>query len=139
KIHLSHYLAGWFFYVTVNLHPLLCYLAEPRYQSIDYRYLLILPPFLLASVDQYRNHLYLSRLVKYNIPKEGLFRYVCCAHYLDEIIIYLCYSVVLQTFTALLILLWVIVNLSMSANQSYKFYEERKKDGKWWRILPFIY
>lgn len=138
KIHLFHYLAGWFFYVTVNLLPLLGF--ELGYNEITDIKLLPLALFGFASIDQWQNHHYLSTLVKYTLPNKGLFHFVSCAHYFDEILIYLSYFLVLRNGSAFIVLLWVIINLSVSANQSWLFYKSKFTTGKhYWRIIPFIY
>lgn len=151
KIHVSHYLVGCYFYLGVNLEPLLCYLLGHQSGNIDAVnrekwplldfFAIIL--FSFASIDQYENHLYLSHLVKYNVPRRRLFRYLSCPHYLDEILIYLSCFLVLRTAESFLVFAWTLVNLSCSANQSYQFYTQKSEDLKqrtnYWRILPFLY
>lgn len=151
KIHLSHYLVGYFFYMGVNLEPLLCYLLGTKSDTADISSASRIHPldflavtlFSLASIDQYRNHLYLSRLVKYNVPRQLLFMYLSCPHYLDEIIIYFSCFLVLRTPESFLVFTWTLVNLSCSANQSYQYYikksEQLRERGHYWRILPYIY
>ncbi|GMG23559.1 unnamed protein product [Ambrosiozyma monospora] len=157
-IHLSHYLVGWFFYTSINLMPLLSYHPdsnsnEDTVKMSIIRLVLAFIAYSWSSLDQFRNHKHLAHLVKYNRPQRGLFKYVCCAHYFDEIIVYFSYALILGTKYSMLILAWVIVDLGISANETYKFYvlqegrvDEKKGKGSkepkapsFGRIVPFVY
>ncbi|GME79703.1 unnamed protein product [Ambrosiozyma monospora] len=158
-MHLSHYLVGWFFYTSINLMPLLSYHPdlssvsdsnEDSVKSPSIRLVLAFVVYFWSSLDQYRNHKHLAQLVKYNRPQQGLFKYVCCAHYFDEIMVYFSYALIVGTKFSVLILVWVIVDLAVSANETYKFYvlqelkvdEKKGKDSNapsFGRIVPFVY
>lgn len=141
KMNISHYLVGLFFYTSLNLQLFLNtdFLGTITASQFDIRLLLSLILFLFASTDQFVNHLHLSKVVKYNVPRYALFKYVCCAHYLDEILIYTAVFGVLRTRTSFLGLLFVIVNLSTSAIETRNYYKA-KADSKVpkWAIIPFV-
>lgn len=139
QIHLTHYLVGIFFYVTVNLQPLIGHLTGQSDIGVPGLSIIRLI-FGLASLDQLLNHRHLSQLVKYNRPTKGLFKWVACAHYFDEIVIYICYAMILRNVSSFLVALWVLINLSASANQSFRFYKAiGTLPQHYWRVIPGIY
>jgi 3-oxo-5-alpha-steroid 4-dehydrogenase 3 len=80
----------------------------------------------------------------YSIPKGLLFQYVCCPHYLQEVCIYFSFVLLQPTSISMIcLLLWVISNLSVSANNQFKWYKhhynakEYPKD--WKKLIPFIW
>ncbi|KAG0674256.1 3-oxo-5-alpha-steroid 4-dehydrogenase [Pichia californica] len=97
--------------------------------------------FLFASYDQWINHNILSNQIKYTLPNYGLFKYVICPHYFDESMIYLSLLIIKPCISFIIIFLWVLINLTISANQSYIFYKEKKeiKISNHYIIIPFIY
>lgn len=140
KMHIFHYLVGFFFYITINACPCLMYLngdVEPI-ETKNIIFPLIL--FGIASLDQFKNHTVLSRQKKYNLPETGMFRYIVCPHYFDEIMVYLSIALVKPSFSTILMVFWVLVNLSISAKESYEFYksEDQLKQHQM-RIIPFVY
>jgi 3-oxo-5-alpha-steroid 4-dehydrogenase 3 len=140
KMNISHYLVGIFFYTAINLQLFInTDFKSTTKVSFDILLLLSLILFLYATTEQFFNHAHLSRLVKYKIPHYGLFKYVCCAHYFDEMLIYLAVFGILRTRTSFLSLLFVIVNLSISAIETRNYYKTQN-NGKIpkWCIIPYI-
>ncbi|ANZ73723.1 BA75_00701T0 [Komagataella pastoris] len=131
KIHLSHYLAGILFYTIANLQiiapHILANVPDGSETTVpQWSALLASSLFMMGSIDQFVNHCHLANLKKYTAPSFGLFRYVVCAHYFDEILIYLAEYVILQNSTSFLIVIWVIVNLGTSAYETRSFYTEKR-------------
>lgn len=141
KMNISHYLVGVFFYTSLNLQLFLNtdFKATKRASPDDILLLMSLLLFLVASTDQFFNHAHLSSTKKYKVPRYGLFKYLNCAHYFDEILIYVAIFGILRTRTSFLILMFVIFNLSISAIETRNFYK-RKESGKVpkWAIIPFL-
>lgn len=125
--------------------------------------------FILAQLDQFRHHLILSQTKKYNHPLGGLFRMISSPHYFDEILIYFIMNVFITVFgtasnsssgissttdnskwivllwnrSFVLIELWIIINLSISAINTHNYYKAQKReDSKTfvapYAIIPFI-
>ncbi|KAH3685746.1 hypothetical protein WICPIJ_003295 [Wickerhamomyces pijperi] len=148
KMNISHYFVGIFFYTSINLLLLLSTdFQEPETLTEKDQGEIFDPVlfgscilFFLASLDQFMNHIHLSNIVKYNLPKFGFFKYICCAHYFDEILMYLSIFAAIRNFSFALVLLWVVINLSVSAIESREFYKRRDILGKVpkWSIIPCI-
>lgn len=140
KMNITHYLVGIFFYTAINLQLFLnTDFKVTQKAKPDIVLFLSLLLFLVASTDQFLNHAHLSGIKKYRIPRYGLFQRIVCAHYLDEIFIYLAVFGVLRTRTSFLALVFVIVNLSISAIETRNYYKLRE-EGKVpkWSIIPFF-
>ena len=120
RMNWSHYLVGLWFYSTLNLIVFLDILS-----GIISRHLHILSfaLFLVASWDQYNNHKTLAALVKYSLPRKGLFKHTCCPHYMDETLIYLSLLVYSKNFIWPLI--WVVSSLSISALETQEYYRRK--------------
>lgn len=151
KINISHYLVGHSFYILITLTTFLGLLP---YYFEGYKYSLIVPTtldkvlvmiFLILSFAQFRCHLLLSKLVKYSVPD---FKLVSCPHYFLEILLYLIvliFSLKLGRVSSiqlqyLIAWLFVLVNLSTSALDSYNYYSSKyREDFKLkWAIIPYI-
>ncbi|ORZ37132.1 hypothetical protein BCR44DRAFT_1498451 [Catenaria anguillulae PL171] len=65
----------------------------------------------------------------YKLPHRGLFKKVTCPHYLFEIGIYACLTLMCPSWVMLACLVWVVANLTVSAAQSHEKY----------RIFPGLY
>lgn len=112
------------------------------------RTLFCLPIFLMASGIQHDCHHYLSSLKEYTVPKHPLFQWVVCPHYTAECAIYLSLALLaaprgeLVNKSVLCGLLFVVVNLGVTAYNTGKWYEAKfGKDsvrGKW-KMLPGIF
>lgn len=131
----SHYLVGIWFYSVLNLILNL----KLHEGAIPYSLKPIpLVIFCLASWDQYESHQILSHLVKYTLPNQKLFQFVCCPHYLDEIVIY--GSLLAYNLEFLWPLVWVSCTLSISALETRKYYRAKFNDANVpkYAIIPFI-
>ncbi|CAJ2509873.1 Uu.00g057730.m01.CDS01 [Anthostomella pinea] len=103
--------------------------------------------FLFAFVMQYKCHRYLSNLKKYSLPLDGLFRYLVCPHYTCECLLYLSLALVaapegqLYNRTLVCAVLFVSVNLGVTANGTYKWYIERFGHGfqEKWKMIPYVF
>lgn len=141
KIHITHYIAGIFFYTSANLMPILLRNSMWKPLSSKTGIYLILIMFILTSMDQYRNHSHLASLRKYSLPTHGLFQFVTCAHYFDEVVIYTLFALMYPSIGYFLLLLWVFVNLSISAIENRKWYVQKgliRQDDEIRCIIPFI-
>ncbi|KAI1106312.1 hypothetical protein F4804DRAFT_52534 [Jackrogersella minutella] len=104
--------------------------------------------FLSSWIAQYRCHSHLSRLQKYSLPSDGLFQYLVCPHYTCECALYLSLALVaapkdhLYNKTLLCAVLFVAVNLGVTAKGTKKWYIERfgheRVQGKW-IMIPGIF
>lgn len=135
RMNWSHYVVGIWFYTVLNL-----IIALKHYESVVSYSLKPLPflTFTLASWDQNNNHRNLSKLVKYSLPRYGLFQLICCPHYFDEVLIYASLATYNSEF--LWLLLWVVINLSVSALENKKYYNDKFPRAKvpQHAIIPFI-
>ena len=106
------------------------------------------PIFLFASGIQHDCHVYLSSLKKYTLPTHPAFRNVVCPHYTAECVIYVCLAFLaaprgqIVNKTILTGLVFVVVNLGVSAGISKQWYIE--KFGKEnvehrRRMIPYLY
>ncbi|CCH41886.1 putative membrane protein [Wickerhamomyces ciferrii] len=144
KMNISHYLVGLFFYSAINISLLLnTSFNSSEFQNepeLDFKLFAPLFLFLTAFSDQFLNHFHLSKIVKYNLPRFGLFQYICSAHYFDEILIYSSLYLLLGTTTSLFSLAFVIVNLTVSSIETRNYYKVKHETGKIprWSIIPFV-
>ena len=143
KINVFHYIMGLAFYTTISLN---CFLSLLPYYlntatstvngTFDLTDKILITLFILLSIDQLHNHYHLSTLLKYSVPKYGMFRIVGSAHYLDEILLYLIVAMIgnlheeLSIIDINYILGWafVAVNLSISSLESYAYYKAKFPD-----------
>lgn len=156
RINVLHYVAGFTFYPLVTYNCLVGQLQSANdqrgsnaifTQHLSPQSCWLTVAFVVFSVDQFCNHWHLSRLVKYSVPKYGLFKLVSCAHYLDEICIYLVIvtiSFANGTLTAVDVnfaaaLVFVVVNLCLSSLESKDFYTKKFDDYKVrWAVIPGV-
>lgn len=123
RMNWSHYAVGLWFYSVIHLIlNIKLYSGEikPSLNRISF-YL-----YIISSVEQSRHHLILSKLVKYSLPTKGLFKYICCPHYLCEIGIYA--SLIVYNSEFILPFVWVVVSLSISAVETKHYYQSKFKD-----------
>jgi 3-oxo-5-alpha-steroid 4-dehydrogenase 3 len=104
--------------------------------------------FLYAWINQYRCHKHLAGLKKYSLPEAGLFRHFICAHYTCECLLYLSMTIAAAPHgawcnrTLLCALVFVIVNLGVTASGTRKWYADKFGVGsvaKKWNMIPFIF
>lgn len=174
RMHISHFLVGIVFYVLVSLIAFtgtstdtsgtLAGKIRTIVETITKRaahesntgsagcllfsdYILALA-FVVCNIDQYRNHVHLSGLVKYTAPSTGLFQVTSCAHYSDEIMIYGIVTAIsmklgrwsTQSLAFLAAWWFVVVNLSISAKETRAFYLTKFEDySVKYSIVPFLY
>lgn len=134
KMNILHYIFGIMFYLAVSLTN---FAAMFPYYGGEYKVDLELPDwlfifaYLFYLVDQYQNHVHLASLVKYTIPTFRLFELCASPHYLDEIIMYavmtrfyvVCDGMGWIKIDFILISLLVVANLSVSATETYRYYQ----------------
>lgn len=104
--------------------------------------------FFLACYSQNKCHRYLASLKKYTLPDKGSFRRLVCPHYTYECLLYVALAMAAappgKTFNKTMLsgLLFIVVNLSITANTTKTWYAGKfgqdKVAGKW-RIIPFLY
>lgn len=102
----------------------------------------------MASGIQHDCHHYLASLKKYTVPLHPLFLRVLCPHYTAECVIYLSLALLaaprgeMVNKTLLCGLLFVVVNLGVTAGNSKRWYIEKFGEdsvrGRW-RMIPGIY
>jgi 3-oxo-5-alpha-steroid 4-dehydrogenase 3 len=153
EIHIAGFVVGILHYILVPISILLSiHEHSPQYQGSERRIAATLAAYSLSSYYQYRCHYILYQLKRsgkkttevstYSLPREGLFRIVCCPHYMMEIILYIAlWQTLPQSLTLLLIVLWTLSNLSVMAYKQYCWYFDNfpndfiDGDKKYWRIL----
>lgn len=153
KINVAHYVAGMMFYVTISTNTLILLYQQgdvtaqgpSRYSGI------LVSVFIIASVDQFSNHYYLSKLIKYTTPTRGLFQVLATPHYFDEIVIYFVIALLsshsfknnnngnskITIINYWLSFTFVLTNLTISSLESYKYYKDKNHTYKW-AIIPGI-
>jgi len=127
---------------------LLLYVAASYQQFISHKILYDLKTHASAN-SHYRQRGKKSRTVggtlqSYKVPRGSLFEYVCCPHYLQEIIIYFSFYLISPSSPTLLFLfIWVTANLSVVSCNQLQWYKEEFSTNKlpkhWKRIFPFIF
>lgn len=147
RMHVSHYMVGIFYYLGVSLTCWLGLRSDKSEFEVGAVDLMILLTFVLFAVDQFQNHRHLALLVKYSVPKFRFFRLVSCAHYMDEICIY--FSVLLLVlvhgpfsevdFAFLTSWIFVVVNLSVSASETWNYYKVKFDDyDVQYAVIPYL-
>jgi 3-oxo-5-alpha-steroid 4-dehydrogenase 3 / polyprenol reductase len=107
--------------------------------------------FLTASVWQFQTHSTLSSLRPSHTtkqsysspPKSSLsFRLFLTPHYSAEILLYLSLYMTSRSTTILAALIWTIVNLSITAEETRRWargkFPSEKQWGKW-NLMPFMF
>ncbi|QLG73858.1 hypothetical protein HG535_0F03690 [Zygotorulaspora mrakii] len=136
RMNWSHYVVGLWFYASLHLILNAKLASNSIPVSLNPVATLI---FLMASIEQYKNHHILSNLTKYSLPEKGMFTIVCCPHYLDEILIYVSLVVYNREFAWPLI--WVALTLTTSALETQKYYNAKFKDTNRipsYAIVPYV-
>ncbi|KAK9381458.1 uncharacterized protein V2V93DRAFT_391157 [Kockiozyma suomiensis] len=148
RIRLGHYLVGHLFYLAVSC-AILCDSLQnsinpsPNALSLSSCSVAFVL-YLTAARAQYSAHKQLASLKKYSPPPPTfLFKYLVCPHYTAEIVVYISIAVICDFSSATVaVIIWTIVNLGASAEQSRAFYVdkfgEKVVDGKY-NIIPFVF
>lgn len=114
----------------------------------SFRTLISLPTFLVASGIQHDCHMYLASLPKYTLPTHPIFQLVTCPHYMAECLIYFSLAVLAASNGAVFnktifsALIFVVVNLSISASTTREWYIRRFGSEPViarWRIIPYVF
>lgn len=147
QMHITHYFAGLLYYLGVSSNCFLGLLEQGDPIQWNWKYYLLITTFIVFSVDQFNNHRHLASLVKYSVPTYNFFKLVACAHYFDEVVIYLVVillSFVQKPYTVpdwnfIGSWIFVITNLSVSAQGTKTYYQEKfdNYDIKY-AIIPYI-
>lgn len=134
RMNWSHYVVGLWFYSS--LHIILNVELYRGHISRSFSLPAIIV-FCFAAWDQHENHKVLAALVKYSLPQKRLFRWICCPHYLDEILIY--GSLLSASREFVWPLVWVSASLALSATECRRYYQV-KFPGRHppYALLPFI-
>lgn len=170
-IHLAGYVVGILHYVLVPIsigHMNGNYNQSAKALTLASSSSILL--FIIANIMQFRFHhiLFLAKLkmksnhhlirgisgingtidgskdkYKYPLPEGIGFDSVCCPHYTAEIIIYLSlWMMDMHNYTASLVFLWVVANLSVVANLQFQWYKQQYghelmvKRKHWKRLIP---
>eukprot|EP00158_Paraphelidium_tribonemae_P008261 Partr_v1_DN28533_c2_g1_i2_m73753 putative Plays a key role in early steps of protein N-linked glycosylation by being required for the conversion of polyprenol into dolichol. Dolichols are required for the synthesis of dolichol-linked monosaccharides and the oligosaccharide precursor used for N-glycosylation. Acts as a polyprenol reductase that promotes the reduction of the alpha-isoprene unit of polyprenols into dolichols in a NADP-dependent mechanism len=123
----GHYVLGLLFY-TVTCFALA---LESRVDPLSGGVAVFI--FLAASVGQFQCHRELAAVrlrssSKYQLMRTSWFKYVTCPHYTFEILIYVSLAVMSRSVSMVWCLVWVIVNLSILAVESRRWYRRRFPD-----------
>lgn len=148
-MHFLHYFVGMAYYTMLSST---CLLGLSNGNSVEFQWnsknvaLVIL--FLAVSLSQTLHHVHLASLVKYNPPNFGMFQLVSNAHYTDEITIYFIATtfafsngscIISADYALLCSWLFAVVNLSISALETLKFYRTRFDNySVKYAIIPFV-
>ncbi|KLJ08312.1 hypothetical protein EMPG_16262 [Blastomyces silverae] len=158
KMWFPHWIIGLAYYVAMGMAiwvegiPVIRasenLLSDVRYFAPSLKTLIFLPVFIIASGIQHDCHLYLASLKKYTLPSHPGFRHLVSPHYTAECAIYLSLVFLaapkgaLVNKTVLSGLVFVVINLGISANNTKAWY--MKKFGKEsveqrWIMIPYLY
>ncbi|KAI5960273.1 DFG10 [Candida margitis] len=144
-MNMTHYLVGISHYVLIALATYLglsgnCS-GSAALTIVDY---ILIAIFGVASLQQFRAHYHLAHLVKYSLPKFGL---VASPHYSYEVLIYTVIMIFSTkngiTLTSIMFIsgwVFVVTNLSVSAIQTYQYYQAKYKEefNLKWAIFPGV-
>lgn len=135
RMNWSHYIVGLWFYSVLHIILGIKLASEDINPNLN---MISFCLFLYSSREQFKTHQILARLKKYSLPKDRLFQYICCPHYLCEIGIYV--SFVPYNLEFLFPLIWVIISLSVSAVETRKYYQDKFKENMVpkYAIIPYI-
>ncbi len=180
-MHIAGYILGMLHYAILPLIFIFTTTIEnapPNDQSDFLVHILGTGFNVYAQYQQYVHHCLLASCRKnrknnmrssYSMPNGGWFEYVCCPHYLAEILIYISFAILLhdktdqkghkvkaesllkesifglclcfQSYKHIIMVIWVVTNLSISAKSSYEWY--RKQFPKFAKeraaLIPFIW
>ena len=134
----GHYVLGIMFYFFTSLSLALDWSAELVSDdgTLDFLFLPV-SMFLYSSVNQNTVHRILSGMKadspdKYQIPRDAMFDDATCPHYGFEMMIYISlFTLSRARNTSLnLCVVWVIVNLTILAYETKKWYLDKFKDDR---------
>ncbi|KAK3295965.1 uncharacterized protein B0H64DRAFT_323630 [Chaetomium fimeti] len=140
-----HWLLGLLFYLSISVSVWVE--GSDDAQSLI-KMAVALPAFLFAWVNQYRCHKHLAGLKKYSVPEGGMFDHYICPHYTCECLLYLSMAIataprgVWCNRTLICALIFVAVNLGVTASGTRKWYAEKFGIGavaNKWNMIPFVF
>ncbi|KAL2145998.1 hypothetical protein VTI28DRAFT_5655 [Corynascus sepedonium] len=154
-IWVVHWLLGLLFYLAISVSVWVegshAFLNPADYtddaQSV-LKMAVAFPIFMFAWVNQYRCHKHLAGLKKYSLPTAGMFRHYICPHYTCECLLYLSMAIATAprgawfNRTLVCALIFVAINLGVTASGTRKWYAERFGIGSVamkWNMVPFIF
>jgi 3-oxo-5-alpha-steroid 4-dehydrogenase 3 len=153
-MHVGHYLVGLSFYIVTSLAVWIDFGLEKRVDwnwTREVRITLGIVLFVWASRRQYQSHVLLANLRSqrqnplqsrvYSLPRGGPFSKTLFPHYSSEMLIYTAIFIIAPSMTTLLLLVWTIANLTVSAHQGMNWYREKfgvKVNGLS-RLIPGVY
>ena len=161
KMNVLHYAMGLIFYLGLCLNCFLSLVffytsADASWQdqirmwstTFGWTEVSLVAFFLILQVDQFQNHRHLASLQKYSLPTFRFFKYVSCAHYMDEVLIYGTIALIVNRklqnldvfdINYFLAFLFVFVNLAISSRETHKFYRSKFNSFRTpFSIVPFI-
>jgi 3-oxo-5-alpha-steroid 4-dehydrogenase 3 len=165
RMHMAAYLLGLVYYILVpmSLSQQASSATSEAVPVMFARLLLAFAVFVVSSFAQYETHAQLfknklrmmnkrneldgdSEKMQYPLPRGLMFDWVLCPHYTAEIGVYLSFVLVRPyNLSSWAMLVWVIANLSVSADNHYRYYcvhgptEDLIAQKKIRRILPGIW
>jgi 3-oxo-5-alpha-steroid 4-dehydrogenase 3 len=168
KMWIGHYLIGLAFYFMMNLAVLVDGSPIPKgsilfdiliietsimrsvSDAMDKHTLSAVSLFVTASIWQYNVHSMLASLrprttakPTYTSPPESSvsFQLFLTPHYTAEILIYLSMALLSRNWTMFSALLWVTVDLSVSAAETRQWADTKFRGSEWgrWNLIPYVY
>lgn len=110
------------------------------------------PIFALGQVLNLYHHYLLAQLRKphekgYKVPQGGLFPYVCCPHYLAELVSWAGVALIMSHIAATTTLVFMTCYLTGRAHSTLRWYHDKTAKEKldrplphsWKRIIPFVF
>lgn len=149
-MNVSHYLVGLWLYISFNylqfhnkiLPAMMSSAPLSKQHNNNSTSPVLVISFIILQYLQGIHHKHLRELKKYTIPYKYLFSKVYCAHYFIEVLIYL-NLMMLDKFSVITVFpfLWTLINLSVSARSSQKWYINKfsVKNNRKKSIIPYIY
>lgn len=119
-----------------------------RFSAPSFRTIIATLIFIFSSGIQHDCHVYLASLKKYTLPVHPVFHSLVCPHYFAECLIYLALAIVsapsgcILNHTMLCALVFVAVNLGVTADGTKKWYETKfakESVAGRWRMIPLLY
>jgi hypothetical protein len=140
KMHLINLLAGLTFYAMTPIT--LAYSTQNCFWT-PISPVLVIPTCFVLNIAQCLAHFHLASLRKYTIPQAPLFQWTTAPHYAIEMVLYLFYFCAAPHAFTVLMLVFVVFNLSDQSIMTYKWYVEKfgVEFTKLRRavIFPFLY
>ncbi|KAF6838036.1 3-oxo-5-alpha-steroid 4-dehydrogenase [Colletotrichum plurivorum] len=104
--------------------------------------------YFYGWANQHWCHKHLASLKKYSLPDQGLFRYLVCAHYTCECVLYFGLALAAApegqwiNRTLLCAFWFIVINLGTTAGGTKEWYAQKfgaERVANRWRMIPFIF